>query len=302
MAPELIKRLAFGPVLAAIAIAALGWDAWHPDQAYGAPLLVSVGVLLAFRELGRLAQAVATPMTAAPSVIGSLALVWWPVIADANPGLVPPGLSLDAIIISLVAIVLCLVHMRRRGYQRFLPEVAVGMMALIYIGLFSSLIVRLSRVPAWDIALPPDAASWYVNRGVPLVLVYIAACKLGDVAAFFGGRTFGRHKMAPAVSPGKTWEGFAASLIGSIGGTLLFAWLTTLAGFRDPFAGWWQAVLWGAVLGPVGVLGDLVESCLKRDADVKDSGTSIPGFGGFLDVFDALLLAAPVAYLLGYLL
>jgi phosphatidate cytidylyltransferase len=142
----------------------------------------------------------------------------------------------------------------------------------------------------------------YANRGNQLLLCFITSCKLGDVTAYFGGRAFGRHKMTPRVSPGKTWEGFAFSFLGAIGGAYLVTWIFTATCAHGPFNGWWQPLVWGLIIGPLGVVGDLAESCMKRQAEVKDSGASLPGFGGWLDVFDALILAAPAAYLLSLLL
>ncbi len=75
-----------------------------------------------------------------------------------------------------------------------------------------------------------------------------------------------------------------------------------LVGLTDPFDAVWKPALWAVVLAPLGVLGDLAESCMKRDAAVKDSGSALPGFGGFLDVLDAILIAAPVAYTLALVL
>jgi phosphatidate cytidylyltransferase len=142
----------------------------------------------------------------------------------------------------------------------------------------------------------------YANRGNQLLLLFIASCKLGDVTAFFGGRATGKHKMAPSISPGKTWEGFACSFVGSIGGAYLMAWIFASSCARGPFNGWWQPTVWGAIIGPLGVVGDLAESCMKRQADRKDSGHALPGFGGWLDLFDAVLLGVPVAYVLALVL
>ena len=139
-------------------------------------------------------------------------------------------------------------------------------------------------------------------RGTQLVLLFLATVKMGDIGAYFGGRTFGKHKMSPRISPGKTWEGFAFSFVGAIGGAYLFTWGLTATCAHAPFDGWWQPLVWALVLGPLGVAGDLAESAMKRDAAVKDSSNVVPGFGGFLDILDAVILAAPVAYLLALVL
>jgi phosphatidate cytidylyltransferase len=129
---------------------------------------------------------------------------------------------------------------------------------------------------------------------VPLVSL-IAVVKAGDIAAYAIGSLAGRHRMAPTLSPGKTWEGAAASLAASV----FVAWLVVdrCAGGSDwrPWGGW---PLYGVLLGMAGMAGDLSESLVKRELAAKDSGTSLRGMGGFLDLIDSLLFAAPVAWLL----
>jgi phosphatidate cytidylyltransferase len=118
-----------------------------------------------------------------------------------------------------------------------------------------------------------------------------------DTFAYFGGRLVGRHKMAPKISPGKTWEGLA---IGSIAG--VFVAFVTLYDTRHTYLRVWQAILLGIVVVLASVVGDLFESMLKRDMQVKDTGRLLGGHGGILDRVDALLFAGPAAYylLLGF--
>jgi phosphatidate cytidylyltransferase len=111
----------------------------------------------------------------------------------------------------------------------------------------------------------------------------------GDAAAFLVGRVVGRHKLAPAVSPGKTWEGFAA-------GTVVTVFTTWVALYETGFVDGWRSLVLGAVIAVVGPLGDLFESGIKRDMDVKDSGRLLLGHGGMLDRIDAHLFALPAAY------
>jgi CDP-diglyceride synthetase len=162
-----------------------------------------------------------------------------------------------------------LVQMRRRAFEHFFSNVAYTLFGILYLGLSTSLMLRLAMMPGAD---------GYVNRGNQLLLVAITVVKLGDVAAYFGGRALGRHKMAPRISPGKTWEGFACSFIGAIGGAYLMQAVFAQLCAHPPFATWWEPIVWGAVLGPIGAAGDLAESCMKREASVKDSGDTLPGF------------------------
>ena len=127
------------------------------------------------------------------------------------------------------------------------------------------------------------------DRGDMLILAMMAVY-VGDIFAFYGGRTFGRHKLAPVISPKKTWEGAIAGLVGSVAGALLAPlWFAQTLPVR-------HALALGLLLGSVGIAGDLAESLLKRAAEVKDSGALLPGHGGILDRVDSLLFAAPVLY------
>ncbi len=126
--------------------------------------------------------------------------------------------------------------------------------------------------------------------GPGAVLFAIAAAWGGDTAAYYGGKTFGRRKLYPAVSPGKTWEGAAAGLAGTLAAVLVVRALL-LPGLPIP-----HVLALGVVAAAVGQLGDLCESLLKRGVGVKDSGGLLPGHGGLLDRLDSLLFVAPLVY------
>ncbi|HKU57472.1 MAG TPA: CDP-archaeol synthase [Gaiellaceae bacterium] len=111
--------------------------------------------------------------------------------------------------------------------------------------------------------------------------------------AYFGGRLLGRHKLAPRLSPGKSWEGF---LVGAAAG--VFVSFVALYDTRDKYLTIWEAVVLGLALVVAEVIGDLFESALKRDLEVKDTGRLLGGHGGMLDRIDGLLFASPVAYFL----
>ena len=141
------------------------------------------------------------------------------------------------------------------------------------------------------LGLGPIAALRVGPSGLQWVISALVITWANDTCAYFAGRLLGRHKLHPAVSPNKTWEGFAGGRGGLGGGDVHrpvggFPALTTMD--------CWVLGLLGAVLGP---LGDLCESMLKRAHGVKDSGTLIPGHGGLLDRVDALLFNAPAVYL-----
>ncbi|MHB8468538.1 MAG: phosphatidate cytidylyltransferase [Gaiellaceae bacterium] len=133
-----------------------------------------------------------------------------------------------------------------------------------------------------------------VDRHARLLVFTVLLTVWGaDTFAYFGGRLLGRHKLAPSVSPGKTWEGFA---IGSLVG--VFISFVALYDTRRSFLSVWQAVVLGVAVVLAAVAGDLFESMVKRDMEVKDTGRLLGGHGGMLDRLDALLFAAPAAYFL----
>jgi phosphatidate cytidylyltransferase len=127
----------------------------------------------------------------------------------------------------------------------------------------------------------------------------VLCAKGGDIGAYFFGRRFGRHKLAPLLSPAKTWEGAFGALVGS--GLCGWLWLSLatplfVQGALPPT--WYWAVFYGALIGVVGMIGDLCESLIKRDVLRKDSSALFPGFGGLLDMLDSVLYAGPAALLL----
>lgn len=127
-----------------------------------------------------------------------------------------------------------------------------------------------------------------------LVLLTVLLCDFAaNTAAYLAGRLVGRHKLAPVISPGKTWEGFLAGLAASAA-VAFFA----LYEERDDFLPIWQALVLGVVVAGAGALGDLFQSTLKRDMRVKDTGRLLGGHGGMLDRMDSLLFAAPAAFYL----
>ena len=125
-------------------------------------------------------------------------------------------------------------------------------------------------------------------NGYLLLMVFVLVWST-DTFAYLVGRKLGKHKLAPHISPGKTWEGLAGGTLGSIGVALLFYKF-------NPSDSIWFYVISAIIVSVFGVLGDLFESKLKRLAGVKDSGKMLPGHGGFLDRFDSLLMVAPPYY------
>lgn len=170
-----------------------------------------------------------------------------------------------------------------------IENVAHAALTVLYIGGLVGMLVQLRLVQA-----PSEIGGW---RGLYPLLATIATVKLSDIGQYVVGRTFGRHKLAPLISPGKTWEG-------AVGGILLATFLAAvgIATLNQGVRGlrWsYFPMVWcfALTVSVAGLLGDLAESLLKRDAGVKDSSDWMPGFGGVLDLLDSILFAAPVAYM-----
>jgi phosphatidate cytidylyltransferase len=153
-------------------------------------------------------------------------------------------------------------------------SVASTVLASAWIGLGLAHIVLLRELP---------------EHGELAIFTVLLAVFADDTAAYFAGRLLGRHKLAPAISPGKTWEGFVAGSAAAI-------FVTWIALYETGFVDGYRSIVLGAVIAVTAPLGDLFESALKRDAEVKDAGRLLGAHGGMLDRLDAHLFAAVAAY------
>jgi phosphatidate cytidylyltransferase len=160
--------------------------------------------------------------------------------------------------------------------EEALPSSAIAVMATLYIGMLGGSMIRLR--------------SDFPGDGPKLIFFLLLVVWLGDAGAYYTGKTFGRHKLSPRISPNKTVEG----LVGGIVTSVIAAMIIHFTFFPNfPLL---HAIIAGVILSFSGVIGDLAESVWKRSADVKDSGTLIPGHGGFLDRFDSIFFTAPILY------
>jgi phosphatidate cytidylyltransferase len=192
------------------------------------------------------------------------------------------SLSLMLPAIGLSSLALLLVCSFRSSVERALPDTAFSIFGVVYCGL------SLATIPM----------IWSQPAGPSLLIFLFCVVWMGDVAALYVGRTWGRTKLSPRLSPNKSWEGSAASLAGSllITAGLFFLARSSVGGsleYDRPLVSW---LVLAAILNVFAQVGDLVESAIKRGAGVKDSGTLLPGHGGILDRIDALLLAAPALW------
>jgi phosphatidate cytidylyltransferase len=184
--------------------------------------------------------------------------------------LAPPVLVASGVVLSLIWIV------ARQRRENAFSSWAWTIGGILYVGFLLSYFVALRGLE--------DGRNW--------VFLALAVTFASDTAAYFVGKMLGRHKLAPTISPGKTWEGTIGGFIGAIVIALLFTLPTPL---QLPI-GYGQAVLLGFLVSLFGQLGDLAESLLKRNTGVKDSGSLLAGHGGFLDRIDSVVFASVVVY------
>ncbi|HEV7225791.1 MAG TPA: phosphatidate cytidylyltransferase [Pirellulales bacterium] len=186
---------------------------------------------------------------------------------------------------SAAGVMLAFVAEMRRysGPGRVTEHLGAAVLAQAYIGLMLSFMIQLRLL-----------------GGMAALLSLVIVVKMCDTGAYAVGRLAGRHKMTPLLSPGKTFEGLAGGLaFACFGSWLAFEHLVPwmFPGGASRAAPAWGWLAYGLLVGSAGVIGDLAESLLKRDAGQKNSSDWMPGFGGVLDILDSVLLAAPVAYL-----
>jgi phosphatidate cytidylyltransferase len=165
---------------------------------------------------------------------------------------------------------------------RTMATIAGTVFAVAYIGLLGSFIMQMR---------------WLEGRlhGIVPLVFLVATAKGADTGAYTCGRLAGRNKLWPSLSPNKTVEGAIGGLLFAVGASLIVTAVTRFV-LAIPTWDWPVAVGFGLVVGVVAQLGDLMESMIKRDCERKDASSSVPGFGGVLDVLDSLLFAGPVAY------
>ena len=191
-------------------------------------------------------------------------------------------------LLALAAVVFAIRIVAERTPENRVEALASTLFGLVYVGVLLQYLVRI-LTPLPSDTLTPDGR-------LLLCLWLIAVAKFCDVGALLTGLAIGKHKMAPVISPKKTWEGAIGGVITSMGVGALVAWLA-----RDQFPARMTPLSGALIAAPIAVVGivsDLVESVIKRRAAIKDSGHVIPGIGGMFDLSDSLLLTGPVAYFL----
>jgi phosphatidate cytidylyltransferase len=228
--------------------------------------IVAIAVAISTFELvTALRRSAGINVALVPVLVGGQAMVWlsWPF---ERVGL------LAAFVVTILA---CLVWRFRDGVSGYVRDVTSSIFVASYVPLFASFAAML--------VVPAD--------GAYRALCFLIGVVCSDTGGYAAGVLFGKHPMAPLISPKKSWEGFAGSMLtGMVGGALSVSLML--------HGTWWQGVLFGGAIVITSTAGDLVESLIKRDLGIKDMGNLLPGHGGLMDRMDSLLPSAVVAWLL----
>lgn len=220
-------------------------------------------------------------------------------VATVHPSLHDAGEPMIALLVGATLVTAGMAVFRRWPDGRPASAIAGTLAGVLYVGVPLAFVPVLRATPEallLDVGLP-GSGSVGAMTAMSLVLLPLLTTWAGDSAAYFTGHAVGRRKLAPKVSPGKTIEGSLGGLVGATGAAVLVTmwWINPHPVIELPLP---VAAGIGAAIGVATQLGDLVESLLKREAGIKDSGAIFPGHGGMLDRLDALLFAFPVAWLL----
>jgi phosphatidate cytidylyltransferase len=263
-------------ILTAIAaLPILLYTVWS-DIPYFFAALALVAILLALNEFYNLASKIDCRPFAVLGYVAALCLIACFVL-DSPAWIV-------AVMAALTVASLAAALSRAEEMSRSLASVSATVFGVIYVALLAGFLIGVRMTPDQLARVPiPHLAS-------KLLTMFFAMVMMTDTGAYYTGRSVGRHKLAPRVSPGKTIEGAVGGFITAI----ITGPLCRLIFFPEiPIL---HAALLGAAIGIIGQVGDLAESMLKRGSGVKDSGTLLPGHGGMLDRVDSILFCAPLLY------
>jgi phosphatidate cytidylyltransferase len=243
--------------------------------------IVVVAVVVAVWELRRGLSAKGIDIPEQPLMLGSAVMVvvayFW-----GAPALVTA---------TAVSALVTMLWLLRRGVDGYVQNATASVFTLIYVPFLASFVALLLA----EGGTTPGFGFDFDDLGMRGVITFIAITVASDVGGYIAGVLFGKHPMAPVISPKKSWEGFAGSLLACVG---VGVWLVTAFLGGD----WWVGVLLGLIAVVMATLGDLCESVMKRDLGIKDMSQIIPGHGGLMDRLDSLLATvAPIWLLLHYL-
>lgn len=278
-------------ITAGVLIPPVLWVCYEGGPAFVA-VIVGINVIAVNEFYNFISEKGATPQR----LLGTLGVAAIPLIIYVGDAFLATSFLTAVLLTTMV------LQLTKREMREAIASVSATFFGVFYVGWLMSHAVSIRFIQDFLVKRYPAQAEVLVPHEVGFFFMILAlAAALGcDVGGYFVGRRFGRHRLAPMISPGKTVEGaIGGILIGcglAVGVKLVFDWV--VPGRLSVHFGIGAAVAFGAALATVGILGDLVESTLKRDADLKDAGRLLPGVGGVLDRIDSALLAFPVMYYL----
>lgn len=292
------RRIFYGIILLAAVVGVLWLDGWMETESVwtlrvapggaartvtGIPVaaVLAVLVLLAFREIEIIASSGGVGLLPISGIFGALGLTAIPAISQFTR--LPYSGPAMLVVLGILCLAVFMEQMARHGPENGVRRVSQTVLAVVYLGVGAGLAVQIR-----------------MDFGMPAMAFALLAVKFTDIGAYFAGTLAGRHAMSPRVSPNKTWEGLAGGAALAVGVSMLAAWLLARLPGGEALANvrLWQAAVFGAAMALAGQTADLAESVLKRSAEVKDSASLVPEFGGVLDMLDSVLLSAPVAYIM----
>lgn len=281
--------MTFRIIAGAIALAIVFGAIWA-DAALGVTWcfggLTLLGAVVGSVEVCVMARRTGVQAWTGFAMAGTVALVLIMVLRSSHPGSVFAHVSLAGVWLGFVMAVLLAWLVRGRGPED-IADVAVTIFVSSYLGGLAAHLVALEGLRF------PGPTGAHASAGAWALVWTLCTAKSADIFAYFTGKAIGRHPLAPAISPKKTLEGALGGLVGSV---VVGLALKPLAGPAGASLSWGATIAFALCCSAACQLGDLVESRLKRRAGVKDSGAFLPEYGGFLDMVDGLIFAAPVGY------
>jgi len=227
-------------------------------------VVVAVAVLLGIREIVRAFSARGIYISVVSLAVGALALTY----ATWNGG--AAGLA----IATAIAIPLLLIQLLTKGPDGFVQSATATTFSLLYLPFLGGFLILLAKP----------------STGLERVMTFVVLVGCNDTFGYVVGVLFGKHPLVPVISPKKSWEGLIGSIVFTvIGGSLAFKYIMTMH--------WWIGAVVGLMIVFTATCGDLIESAMKRDLQLKDMGTLLPGHGGILDRLDSVLISAPALWL-----
>ncbi len=241
-------------------------------------LLVAVALALGSIELYQALKRQGMSAAIVPIVAGTLAISIGSYLAGRQK---PVVFSTTSVLLAALALTVlaALIWRMPKGADGYVKDAAASLLIIAYVPMLGSF----------------TALMLAGEQGGARLVTFLLIVAMSDTGGLVGGVLFGKHPMAPKISPKKSWEGLVGSLVFGVASGVLMA----IFGLKVPF---WVGILLGVCLVAVGTCGDLIESLIKRDLGIKDMSSFLPGHGGVMDRLDSLLVAAPVAWLIMYVL